>query len=188
MTNRGGTSDSFLEISRKNGNIHGLMREVDVLMKAGCPPDVVAHCRKVSSMAVSLAERMKEPVDRELVRVGGLLHDIGRSRTHDIGHAVAGVEIGRTLGFSEQLLLIIERHVGAGITASEAVRLGLPEKDYLPMTREEKLVSYADNLVSGVREMPFQEALDRFMRILGPDHEGVELFKKQHAEIQEWMR
>jgi len=164
------------------------MREVDFLIKAGCPADVVAHCQKVAVMAVSIAERIKGPVDGELVRVGALLHDIGRSRTHDIGHAVAGVDIGRSLGFSEQLLLIIERHVGAGITASEAVRLGLPEKDYLPLTREERIVSYADNLISGVREMPFYEALERFRRILGPDHEGVDLFRKQHYEILEWMK
>jgi len=164
------------------------MREVDVLEKAGCPADVVAHCKKVSLMAVFLAERVRVPVDRELVRLGGLLHDIGRSRTHDIGHAIAGVEIGRTLGFSEQLLLIIERHIGAGITAAEAVRLGLPEKDYLPKTKEEKIVSYADNLISGVREMPYGEALDRFRQLLGPEHEGVELFKRQHHEIQCWMK
>jgi len=164
------------------------MSDVEVLIKAGCPTDVVAHCRKVSTMALSLVDRMRDPVDRELVRLGGLFHDIGRSRTHDIGHAIAGVEIGRFLGFSEQLLRIIECHIGAGITASEAVRLGLPARDYLPLTREEKIVSYADNLVSGVREMPYVEALDRFKRILGPDHDGVELFRKQHAEIQEWTR
>ncbi len=164
------------------------MSEVDVLVKAGCSADVVAHCLKVSSMAFSLAERVNVPLDRELVRLGGLFHDIGRSRTHDIDHAIAGVEIGRTLRFSEELLRIIERHVGAGITAGEAVRLGLPEKDYLPVTPEEKLVSYADNLISGTREMPFFEALNRFKAILGPDHEGVELFRKQHQEIQKWMK
>jgi uncharacterized protein len=180
--------DSSLEISSNYGIIHGLMREVDVLVKAGCSAEVVAHCRKVSMMAVSITERMKAPVDRELVRLGGLLHDIGRSRTHDIGHAIAGVEIARSLGFSQQLLLIIERHIGAGITAAEAVRLGLPEKDYLPLTREEKIVSYADNLISGTSEMPYYEALDRVRTILGPDHESVELFIKQHHEIQSWMK
>ncbi len=164
------------------------MSEVEVLIKAGCSVDVVAHCQKVSAMAVSIARRVRRPVDGELVRRGALLHDIGRSRTHDIAHALAGVEIGRSLGFSEQLLLIIERHIGAGITASEALRLGLPEKDYLPLTPEEKIVSYADNLISGVREMPYYEALDRFKRILGFDHEGVDLFKRQHLEIQEWMK
>jgi uncharacterized protein len=164
------------------------MHEIDVLVKAGCPADVVAHCHKVSQMAVSIAERVKEPVDRELIRLGGLFHDIGRSRTHDIGHAIAGVEIARDLGYSIALVNIIERHIGAGITAAEAERLGLPRKDYLPLTPEEQIVSYADNLISGVREMPFYEALDRFKTILGSDHESVDLFRKQHSLIQEWMK
>jgi uncharacterized protein len=164
------------------------MRDAEVLITAGCSKDVVAHCIAVSAIAVSLAGRVKASLDRELVRQGGLFHDIGRARTHGIDHAVAGVEIARELGFSEQLVLIIERHIGAGISASEAVRLGLPQKDYLPLTTEEKIVSYADNLTSGVREMPFHEALDRFRDILGPEHEGVGLFIRQHHEIQGWMR
>ncbi len=164
------------------------MKTADVLVSAGCAPDVVAHCLMVQQTARTIAERVKVPVDLGLIGQGALLHDIGRSRTHGIEHAIAGVEIGGLLGFSEAVLQIIERHIGAGITAAEAVRLGLPEKDFLPLTPEEKIVSYADNLVSGVREMPFYEALDRFKRILGPDHEGVELFRKQHYEIQGWMR
>lgn len=164
------------------------MRDVDVLAAEGCSSDVIAHCLKVSETALSIADRVKIVLDRELVRMGGLYHDIGRSRTHGIEHALTGVEIARRLGFPTALINIIERHIGAGITASEAVRLGLPKKDYLPLTPEEKIVSYADNLVSGIREMPFYEALDRFKVILGPDHEGVELFRKQHQEIQGWMR
>jgi uncharacterized protein len=168
--------------------MHARMRDIALLIQAGCPADVVAHSRKVSSKALSFADRLRDPVDRELVRLGGLFHDIGRSRTHDIAHAIAGVEIGRSLGFSEPLLKIIERHVGAGITAAEARRLGLPAQDYLPLTREEQLVSYADNLISGEREISFSEALDRFKRILGPDHEGVELFRRQHQKVQGWMK
>jgi len=164
------------------------MQEADTLINAGCTRDVVAHCIAVSAIAVSLAGQVNVPLDRELVRQGGLFHDIGRARTHGIDHALAGVAIAQELGFSAQLVRIIERHIGAGITAAEAVRLGLPRKDYVPLTPEEKIVSYADNLISGVREMPFSEALDRFKTILGPDHEGVELFIKQHAEIQGWMR
>jgi len=161
--------------------------DIDVLRTAGCSPDVIAHCLKVSKTALAIADRVKVTHDRELVRKGGLFHDIGRARTHDIHHALAGVEIGRVLGFSKALVRIIERHIGAGITASEAERLGLPRKDYLPRTIEEKLVSYADNLISGTREMPFYEALERFRDILGPEHEGVELFIKQHREIQGLM-
>jgi len=164
------------------------MNEVEVLVKAGCSADVVAHCVTVSNMALSIAGRMNISVDRELVRQGGLFHDIGRSRTHGLEHAIAGVEIAKDLGFSPALVNIIERHIGAGITAEEAERLGLPKKDYLPLAVEEKIVSYADNLTSGTHEMPFYEALDRFKSILGPNHEGVELFIKQHHEIQRWMK
>jgi uncharacterized protein len=164
------------------------MQGVDLLLRAGCSPDVVAHCITVSKKALSIAGVVKISIDRELVRQGGLFHDIGRSKTHGISHALAGVEIATALGFPPSLINIIERHIGAGITASEAERLGLPKKDYLPLTAEEKIVSYADNVISGVREMPFYEALDRFKEILGPNHEGVELFRKQHREIQEWMK
>ena len=164
------------------------MNEVEILRKAGCSPDVVAHCITVSNVALSVAERLTAPVDRELVRQGGLFHDIGRSRTHGIEHAVAGAEIAKHLGFSDQLVNIIERHIGAGITAGEAERLGLPRKDYLPLTAEEKIVSYADNLHSGVRVMLFSESLELFRSILGPEHEGIEFFEKQHREIQGWLK
>ncbi len=163
-------------------------RDKDLLISVGCSPAVVAHCLKVSQTAAAIAERITRPVDRELVRQGGLFHDIGRSRTHGIDHALAGVALGRELGFSEALLAIIERHVGAGITAAEAVRLGLPEKDYLPQTPEEKIVSYADNMLNGTVELPFSRALERFRKILGPEHEGVALFRAQHQEIQGWMQ
>lgn len=160
-----------------------------VLIDAGCSPGVVAHCRAVSFAAAALADRIRAvPVDIELARLGGLLHDIGRSRTQGISHAIAGAEIGRKLGFSPALLHIIERHIGAGITSAEASRLGLPEKDYLPLTPEEKIVSYADNLTKGHLPMAFEEALERFTAILGRGHEGVELFRRQHAEIQGWLR
>ena len=165
------------------------MWDEKVLIQAGCSPGVVAHCKAVSRTAATLAEQVKQvSTDRELVRLGGLFHDIGRARSHDIHHALAGVKIGRELGFSEPLLSIIERHIGAGITAAEAERLGLPKKDYLPLTPEEKIVSYADNLTKGSEPMSFEEAGDRFRKILGPDHEGIGLLIRQHEEIQGWMK
>jgi uncharacterized protein len=165
------------------------MWDEQLLIEAGCSPGVVVHCRAVSRTAVLLAEQVKRiSVDRELVRLGGLFHDIGRSRSHDIHHAIAGVKIGRELGFPEPLLSIIERHIGAGITAAEAERLGLPKRDYLPLTPEEKIVSYADNLTKGAEAMPFEEAMERFRQVLGPGHEGIELLLRQHEEIRGWMK
>ena len=165
------------------------MLDEKVLIEAGCSPGVVAHCRAVSRTAVALAGKVSLiNIDRELVRLGGLFHDIGRSRSHDIHHALVGVQIGRELGFFDGLLSIIERHIGAGITAAEADRLGLPKKDYLPLTPEEKLVSYADNLTKGAEAMSFESAVKRFRDILGPEHEGIELLYRQHEEIQGWMK
>jgi uncharacterized protein len=165
------------------------MWDEKLLIEAGCSPGVVEHCLAVSRTAVLLAGHVKRfKVDRELVRLGGLFHDIGRSRSNDIHHALAGVKIGKELGFSEQLLSIIERHIGAGITAAEAERLGLPKRDYLPLTPEEKIVSYADNLTKGTDTMHFDAVVKRFRNILGPEHEGIELLYRQHEEIQEWMK
>ena len=164
------------------------MIDEQLLLRAGCSSAVVAHSIAVSRLAVSLAEQVTIPVELNLVLQGGILHDIGRSKTQGVDHAIRGVNIARTLGFPEQVVNIIERHIGAGITASEAERLGLPRKDYLPQTPEEKIVSYADNLVSGELETDFEEALERFRNLLGPDHESIDLFIRQHKEIRGWMR
>ena len=165
------------------------MPDEKILIEAGCSPGVIAHCKAVSRTAVSLAGKMRRVnVDGELVRLGGLFHDIGRARSHDIHHALAGVKIGRELGFPELLLSIIERHIGAGITAAEAERLGLPKKDFLPITPEEMIVSYADNLTKGSDPMSYEQAVERFRQILGPGHEGIGLLVRQHELIQGWMK
>lgn len=108
---------------------------------------VIRHCCVVSAAAALLAERCG--ADVELVRAGALLHDIGRSRTHGIGHVAASVEIARSLGLPDPVLRIIQRHIGAGLLKEEAKALGLPDGDYLPVTIEEKIVCHSDNLVDG---------------------------------------
>ena len=75
-----------------------------------------------------------DEANEDLIKKGALLHDIGRSKTHGITHAVEGVEIARKYGYTQDVLNIIERHIGAGITEEEAVELGLPKKSYLPQT------------------------------------------------------
>lgn len=164
------------------------MYSEEILSQVGCPPGVIEHSKAVSRLAVSLAVRARVQIDAELVRLGGLFHDIGRSRTQGIDHAIVGAAIARELGFPEPILRIIERHIGAGITAGEAARLGLPKKDYIPATPEEKIVSYADNLVMGITVVDFEKALERFEKTLGADHEGVRMFIRQHEEIQGWLR
>ena len=54
--------------------------------------------------------------------------------------------------------------VEAGITREEAVKLGLPEKSYLPQTLEEKIVAHADNLVSGSEEVDIDFVIKKWKR------------------------
>lgn len=69
--------------------------------------------------------------------------------THDISHGVVGSAIAREEGFSENVCLLIERHVGAGLTLEEARSFGLPERSYVPESLEEKILAAVDNLASG---------------------------------------
>ena len=73
-----------------------------ILSDSGCDKDVIKHCQVVSELAVRIAERISG-VDIELVQIGGLLHDLGRAKTHGIAHAVEGARLGKDLGLPEEI-------------------------------------------------------------------------------------
>ncbi len=157
-----------------------------LLSDAGCSERVISHCKAVSALAVKFARTCENKgltVDSNLVEVGGLLHDIGRSKTHDITHAIVGVEIAKSLDLPEPVICIIEHHIGGGIGAEEAKKLGLPVKDYFPTTLEEKLVAYADKLISGSKIVPIQHTINQFSKKLGAHHPAVKHVIKLHEEI-----
>lgn len=161
---------------------------INLLKKAGCTSNVIKHCKAVANLANKIAEKIAKNgvyVDVKLVKIGALLHDIGRAKTHDIEHAIIGADIARSFNLPESIVQIIERHIGSGITAEEATRLGLPKKDFLPRSLEEKIVSYSDKLIEGGREVEFGEALKTFSKelggFLGPP--AIKRFKKLHGEL-----
>ena len=121
---------------------------LSILAEENVPNNVIEHCMAVEDLAMNIARRITSNEEiLELVSRGALLHDIGRSRTHGVDHAVVGAEILRMRGLDERICLIVERHLGAGIPESEAVKLGLPERDMVPETLAEKIVCHADNLL-----------------------------------------
>jgi len=135
------------------------VREEDciaLLRRAGCSDDVVAHCRAVRDLALTYADGI---ADRDLIEAGALLHDIGRGVTHDLHHAEAGGAICRAFGLDERIERIVERHIGAGLTADECSLQGLAPRDCVPQTIEEKIVAHADNLVKGTRVITMEERM-----------------------------
>jgi uncharacterized protein len=129
-----------------------------LLIREGCSPKVIAHCRTVSAIAMGYVYE-GSPADPDLVLAGSMLHDIGRSRTHTIGHAQAGASICRELGLPETVARIVECHTGAGLTADECTLLGLLPIDCIPVTLEEKILTNADNLAGGKRRISIEQDL-----------------------------
>ena len=157
-----------------------------ILAKTGCSKRVIAHCKTVSKFAVRVARAFKEKgvgVNIQLVETGGLLHDIGRSKTHTVDHGFIGGEIAYSLGLPQSVVKVIERHVGGGIPKEEAKQLGWPARSYLPLTWEEKIVCYADKRVKGMRTAPIGQALGSYVARLGRNHPAIDRIKKLHEEI-----
>jgi uncharacterized protein (TIGR00295 family) len=151
-----------------------------LLKKYGASEDVIRHVKMVRDYAVEIAEQNPR-ADRDLVEAGALLHDIGRARTHGIDHAVVGSEILREEGVDERIVRIVERHIGAGITKEEAAYLGLPPKDYLPETIEEKIVCHADNLIGNRTRITIHDAIRTAQERWSPG--ALERLKQMHFEV-----
>lgn len=156
--------------------------EIELLKKENTPPNVIEHSIAVCQKSIKIAANFDE-ADRDLIRKGALLHDIGRSKTHGIDHAIVGVEIARRYGYGEDVLNIIERHIGAGIAESEAEKLGLPVKSYLPQTLEEKIVAHADNLISGSDEVDIDFVIVKWKRRIENPDDNIERLIRLDDEL-----
>ena len=158
--------------------------EIEILKKENTPQNVIEHSIAVCKKALKIAENFPDS-NKELIRKGALLHDIGRSKTHGITHAVEGCKIAREYGYSQDVLNIIERHIGAGITKKEASKLGLEEKSYVPETLEEKIVAHADNLISGTKEVDVDYVIKKWQsRMDNPEDNIKRLIKLDEELIQ----
>jgi uncharacterized protein len=159
---------------------------IELLEETGCAPNVIEHCKVVSSLAVEIAEKAKaagREVNLELVEVGALLHDIGRCLTHDVSHAVEGFKLAKTRGLEPEVYEIIKRHIGAGISKEEARELGLPEDDYFPRSLEEKIVAHADNLVKGTERITIEKRI-KLMRKREVSETVIQRVKKLAEEVE----
>jgi len=152
--------------------------------KYGSDERIVRHCQAVTKVALLLTEALAArnvAVDKRAIAAGALLHDIGRTRTHEVQHGYVGAELLSAEGVDEVVLEIVRKHVGAGISKQEALTLGFPKGDYVPRTLEEKVVCFSDKMVSSDSVRPFEEEVRRFVR-KGHDVNRLRKLKEDIAE------
>ncbi len=155
-------------------------------------PEIQKHCKVVEKASLGLANELilkDVKVNPDFVKYGALLHDIGRSKDHSVRHGLTGYEILQKYPeIPEEVRKIVKFHIGAGISKEEAAILKIkPAQDLIPITVEEKIVSYVDNLVSGTRIRSFEETLGEFEEKLGKKSSSVERLKLQREELENFV-
>ncbi|MFX1468218.1 MAG: HD domain-containing protein [Promethearchaeota archaeon] len=164
---------------------------INFLKSLKIPLSVRRHSEKVANKAIEIASKVKKvKLDMNLIEIGALLHDIGRTKTHSFKHAIIGGKILRQRGFSDKLARICETHILGGLDKVDAKKVGLPEKDYLPITLEEKIICLADKCMAGTKEVSIQDRFNRWFYKYGRNKMLVKSKKrieKIQKEIQELM-
>lgn len=124
---------------------------VEFVARAGVSQEVVRHMEAVAigcTAAGTLLRRRGIACDFRLLLRAALIHDVGRARTHGVEHGDVGAAMCREAGYEAEAELV-ESHVGAGLSAAEAAKLGLSARDRIPRTREGRFLAAVDNLVCG---------------------------------------
>ncbi len=158
---------------------------LELLEREGCSEDVIRHVQTVSVHAVRIARRMNENagnIDEHAVKIGALLHDIGRCETNSVFHGIEGAKILERYNVDPIYIRVCKNHLGAGIDKKEAEKLGLPRGNYLPQTKEEKLIAYVDNLVMDSKIVSFEQALEHFKDRID-NEKSIKRFLKMHQEF-----
>lgn len=151
-----------------------------ILKDSSCSEEVIQHILVVTELVLKIAKYFPK-ANLKLLEAGALLHDLGRSKTHNVDHAVEGSRLARELALPEELINIIERHITAGIKEDDAIELGLPAKDYTPMTIEEKIVAHADNLVENNKRCSISRSVEILTQKGLP--EVAERVRQLHIEL-----
>ena len=166
------------------------------LLIKDAPVSFLEHTRGVTKVCIAVADVFAEaygeriPINRDYLLAGALLHDIGRTQTHGFKHALIGGKILRQRGFPEKLARICETHILGGLDKDDAKNLGLPEKDFLPKTLEEKIICLADKQMAGTREVSIQKRFNKWFQKYGRSKillKSKKRIEKIQKEIEELM-
>lgn len=160
----------------------------NLLRELRLPYAIRRHSIRVTEKALEIANKIKKvKVDRNLIEIGALLHDIGRSKTHGFDHALMGGKILRERGFPEELIRICETHILGGLDKEDAQFVGLPVRDYTPQTLEEKIICLADKLLAGYRPVSLNKRFAIWFEKYGKTKILIKA-KKRVEKIQEEIK
>lgn len=174
------------------------MKDIETLKNEGCPDEAVFHSIEVARKALEISSRIGMPLDRKLIVLGAIYHDLGKAETYGMQHGEIGAQMAERLGLDERIIAIILKHIRGGLTEPEAVELGLPVRDYTLRTPEEKIVIYADRMVDIymdglVPDTSETDAESRFETILttyekyGKNEITLKRYIALNEEIQGWV-
>ncbi|MBR0472211.1 MAG: TIGR00295 family protein [Methanosphaera sp.] len=153
----------------------------NVYQELECTDYIIDHCKVVYERSKDITKHYKN-IDQDLIKAGCMLHDVGRTITNNIEHAYLGADLLRNLNIDERICLITERHIGAGITREEAKQLGLPDRNYIPETLEEKIVAHADNLVHGITKVDLDFVINKWNN-KNMKQESINMLINLHQEL-----
>jgi uncharacterized protein len=157
----------------------------DLLRILKVPYQVRKHSIKVAQKALEIANKIKKKkVDKDLVEIGALLHDIGRAKTHGFNHALLGGKILKERGLPNQLVRVCETHILGGLDREDAKLIGLPDDEYLPKTLEEKIICVADKLTAGSKEVTIEQRFSKWFSKYGK----TTLLLKSKKRIEEMQK
>jgi uncharacterized protein len=167
-------------------NIPNYTECLHILLENSVPFPVISHLVLTTQTAVRLSSILKDKnieVNCDLVIAGAMLHDLGRCSSHDIDHGIIGGNMLNKMNFPIELVRVVENHLFAGITAQEAKNLNLPFKDYIPITIEEKIVAYSDNISKKQPLLTTEQVSERLSRYLHENHPIIKRIQVLHNEM-----
>ena len=141
------------------------------------------HCIAVAEAAARVGDVIAKnrPIDCSFLWSAALLHDIGRYKTHDpLLHGAEGYKLLSMLNYEKEAY-VCASHILFGLNAAEASQLGLPARDFVPRTIEEKLVPLVDYLI----EYDRPTTLDRRFSSLRERNHGNSFFLNGLNRAQE---
>jgi uncharacterized protein len=149
-----------------DNNILQKIKDLHQKYKAGDFPDLYfdliwTHSDIIRKIALRIADELEKKrnikVDRELIEIGSMVHDIGYYQCFDdelnvdckvkpILHGFQGAEILKKENLPKSWQRFCLVHSATGFTKEDIEREHMPVQidDYLPITIEEEIVTYAD--------------------------------------------